>query len=181
MGFNNCLEIPKLWKVRGEEGNYILQRKTDSAINTDKIKQNNGQHRILFTAKAYIGKSNIASAQLSVRSSNKSITQNALADMTQSDLQKFAKVMVGKIERSLKSVSKDSTIKLVNVDKQVINGKMCISTESEQESNGNTIRQIVDIYPLDDRILRMTASYNLSQAKTYKPIVDRIKHSLTIR
>jgi hypothetical protein len=169
-----------LWKVRGEEGNHILQRKTDSAINTDNIKQNNGQNRILFTANAYVGKSNIASAQLSVRSTKKSLTQNALEDMTQSDLRNFAKVMMGKIERSLKSVSKEATIKLVKIDKQVINGKMCISTESEQESNGNKIRQIVDVYPLGDRILRMTVSYNQSDAKTYKPIADRIIHSLTI-
>ena len=81
-----------------------------------------------------------------------------------------------RIEPEIKK--KKSTIK---IDKKIINGKICISTETEQNVNGNILRQIIDIYPLGDRTVKMTVAYSPSNANTHRPIVNRIRNSLIIK
>lgn len=174
------VEIPKSWKVHNETRNKALQSKTDSTLNSINIKQNDGQNRILLATNAYVGEKSVASARLSVRPSTKAFSQDVLKELTQKDILEIAPGMMAETERSLKAVSKDATVKFIKIDKQTINGKICISTESEQNVNNNIMRQIIDIYPLGDRTLKMAVSYSPSEKK-YKTIVNKIRTSLIIK
>lgn len=175
------VEVPKSWKIHKEETNKSLQSKTDSILNSKNIKQNSGQNRILLTANAYVGGKSVASTRLSVRPSKSAFTQDVLKEITKNDLQEVAASMMFENEKELKALSKDATVKFIKIDKPVINGKICISTETEQNVNGNILRQIIDIYPLGDRTVKMTVAYSPSNANMYRPIVNKIRNSLIIK
>ena len=177
------VEIPKSWKVRDENLNKTIQNFTDSKLSAANIKQNAGDNHILISASTYAGESSVASAsaRLSVRKT-KTLSQKDIKQATQDDLKELFNETQAIADKTAKAISKDHSSKVIAVTRQIINGKYCISTETDMDSGDNKItRQIIDVYHLGNRNVKMTVSYNLAVAQTYKPIVNKIRNSLIIK
>lgn len=175
------LEIPKSWKLHEEDTTKTWTRLTDSKISAANIRQNSGQSRIIVAANKFSGNSTSATVRLSVRQA-KTMSQNDVKQMTQNDINELSNGTEADLQKNEIAVGDDVRTKLISVNRKVINGKFCISSEMDKNYSGiKTMRNITDLYFLGDRYVELTVSYNQAEAKTYKSMVNKIRNSLTIK
>lgn len=175
------VEIPKTWKIHNKDTTTAFHSKAVNSLSAANVKQKYGKFRIFLAANAYSGISTVATARLSA-GQTKTLSQSDLKQMTQDEFNDMTKDSEDELHKTDKASGIDVRSTLISINRKVINGNICISTESDMNYGGRIImRNIIDLYFLGDREVQMIVSYNLAEAKKFKPIVEKIRNSLTIK
>jgi len=174
------VEIPKTWKIQNEDTTTALHSKNVKNLSEATIRQKYGKFRMFLAANAYSGTTTVATAKLSA-GKTKTLSQSDLKQMTQDEFNKITKNSEAEINMANKASGVDVHSTLISISRKVVNGKICISTETDMNYGGKKkMRNITDFYFLGDREVLMVVSYNLLETKKFKPIVERIRSSLVI-
>lgn len=170
------IEIPRHWKIINKQ--IMNQIDTNTELNTGVPQGNND---ILIAANYIVNDKTLATARVSVRIKN-TFTQNDVKDMTQSDLDAGDNSGWNMAINGLKKMGDNSTkISKFITTKEMLAGFIC--THTQYQSIEPYIKMNISIYViyLGDKVVKMTLSYEDSQAQLLKSTIDKIKQSLTVK
>ena len=170
------IEIPKHWKIIDKQ--IMNQIDTNTELNTG-IPQ--GNNDILIAASYVVNDKTLATARISVRIKD-TFTQNNVKDMAQSDLDEGDNSGWNMAINGLKKMGDNSTkISKFITTKEMLAGFICTHTKYQRIEPYTKMNTSIYVIYLGDRAVKMTLSYEDSQAQLLKSTIDKIKQSLTVK
>ena len=178
------IEVPVNWKYLDENLGKQLNIAGEATVRFAGITPNTGENVILIAANAYTSsRTPSATLRLSVRR-GKAPTQtemreasrlprSALTQLLEPIAEETRRVMV--VNSGVKSVTTTASSVLSN------RGVVCMFFEFEIKSTTRTSLYQTYVCPLGERSVKLSTSYNKSEANIFRPIIDHVWQSLRVK
>lgn len=171
------LQIPKGWWLLGKDHNRLIQTSVEAAIDLSGIGLPDGQDTNLIAANS-MPKTTYAAVRVD-STIPPSISPKEIQAATAADLKDLGNEVRTNLEKML-PLQNNQLLQFYGVRKDIISGYPAIVTEYRRSGpKGPVIVQINQVFTNSQEI-KIFLSYRESEAALWKPVVGKIRKSLTL-
>lgn len=178
------VEVPKNWTFLDSNMKNHINSFSEAVAKANNINLNQGNNFILVAANAYTSSSKpAATLRVSIRPgkfpSQKEMKQ--LTQLSKSDLKEVFDPAIAETKKALLSVEGVKNVKAV--DSRIIQSKKltCIFTEFETETTDGVKLSQTYMCPSGNNNVKLSTSYCKSEIQMFKPILEYVWNSLSIK
>lgn len=179
------VEIPKHWIILDENSKKNMNNFSEAVLKLKNVELNQGNNNILISANSYNSSSNfpVASIRVSVRP-GKTDSQDdikKIAGYSEADLKEYFVPLVTPMERMMLSISGCKTYKVIDTNIAKNLSVSCLYTEAESNFGNGTMISQTYLCPMGDKNVKLATSYLKTQKMQFKPILDYVWSSLSVK
>lgn len=178
------VEVPKSWTFLDSNMKNHMNNFSEAVAKANNINLNQGNNFILVAANAYTSSSKpAATLRVSIRPgkfpSQKEMKQ--LTQLSKADLKEVFDPVIAETKKALLSVEGVKSVKAV--DARIAQSKKltCIFTELETETTDGIKLSQTYMCPAGNNNVKHSTSYRKSERQMFKPILEYVWNSLSIK